>query len=157
MRVFGGSSLIHSDAPTSVPSPTDDSQTGANLRVCADQSSRVRYSRADRERLERLVRDGNTPRDVVWRARIVRRIDGGGDHGPWQESADSPSLAPSLLDERRRRTSEGCDATISRQAIAAPKRSSRWCRPRETVQCDPLERAQHGEGCRHLLQLSRGP
>src|SRR3979411_1817234 len=28
-------------------------------------------SAADRERLERLVRDGNTPQKVVWRARIV--------------------------------------------------------------------------------------
>src|SRR5262245_27441896 len=32
---------------------------------------RISISAADRERLERLVRDGNTPQKLVWRARIV--------------------------------------------------------------------------------------
>jgi hypothetical protein len=32
---------------------------------------RISISDADRERLERLVRDRNTPQSVVWRARIV--------------------------------------------------------------------------------------
>ena len=32
---------------------------------------RISISVADRERLERLVRDRNTPQKVVWRARIV--------------------------------------------------------------------------------------
>ena len=32
---------------------------------------RISISEADRERLERLVRDRNTPQKVVWRARIV--------------------------------------------------------------------------------------
>jgi transposase len=32
---------------------------------------RISISFADRERLERLVRDRNTPQKVVWRARIV--------------------------------------------------------------------------------------
>jgi transposase len=32
---------------------------------------RILISEADRERLERLVRDRNTPQKVVWRARIV--------------------------------------------------------------------------------------
>ncbi|MCA6112596.1 helix-turn-helix domain-containing protein, partial [Bradyrhizobium cenepequi] len=31
----------------------------------------IAVSTADRERLERLVRDRNTPQKVVWRARIV--------------------------------------------------------------------------------------
>ena len=31
----------------------------------------ISISAADRERLERLVRDRNTPQKVVWRARIV--------------------------------------------------------------------------------------
>jgi hypothetical protein len=67
----------------SVPLLTDDSQIGANLRVCADEEDRadfhagdphVRFdeiSAADRERLGRLVRDRNTPQKVVWRARIL--------------------------------------------------------------------------------------
>src|SRR5947209_18048811 len=32
---------------------------------------RISITAADRERLERLVRDRNTPQKVVWRARIV--------------------------------------------------------------------------------------
>jgi hypothetical protein len=32
---------------------------------------RISISVADREQLERLVRDRNTPQKVVWRARIV--------------------------------------------------------------------------------------
>ncbi len=32
---------------------------------------RIRLAPGDRERLERLVRDRNTPQKVVWRARIV--------------------------------------------------------------------------------------
>ncbi len=32
---------------------------------------RISISAADRERLERLVRDRNTPQKVVWRAQIV--------------------------------------------------------------------------------------
>ena len=32
---------------------------------------RISVSEADRDRLERLVRDRNTPQKVVWRARIV--------------------------------------------------------------------------------------
>jgi transposase len=32
---------------------------------------RILVSEADRDRLERLVRDRNTPQKVVWRARIV--------------------------------------------------------------------------------------
>jgi transposase len=33
---------------------------------------RISISAADRERLDRLIRDRNTPQKVVWRARIVR-------------------------------------------------------------------------------------
>jgi hypothetical protein len=55
-----------------VPSLTNDSQIGANLRVCADEENRADSIRtADRARLERLVRDRNKPQKVVWRARIV--------------------------------------------------------------------------------------
>lgn len=57
---------------TSVPSLTDDSQIGANLRICADEKiEQIAVPRADREGLERLVRDRKTPQKVVWRAGIV--------------------------------------------------------------------------------------
>ena len=36
---------------------------------------RISISAADRERLERLVRDRNTPQKVVWRARSESEID----------------------------------------------------------------------------------
>lgn len=50
---------------------TNDSQIGANLRVCTDEENRAdAISTADRERLERLARDRNTPQKV-WKARIV--------------------------------------------------------------------------------------
>src|ERR1700739_2610047 len=37
----------------------------------------ISISAADRERLERLVRDRNTPQKVVWRAQIVLRAGDG--------------------------------------------------------------------------------
>jgi hypothetical protein len=49
---------------------------------------RISISAADRDRLERLVRDRNTPQKVVW-----RRADGGGD------CAHGPLLAPPLCGE----------------------------------------------------------
>jgi hypothetical protein len=51
---------------------TDASQIGANLWVCAMRKiERISICAADRGRLERLVRDRNTPQKVVWRAWIV--------------------------------------------------------------------------------------
>ena len=38
---------------------------------------RISISAADRERLERLVRDRNTPQKAVWSARIVLLASGG--------------------------------------------------------------------------------
>src|SRR5215471_18275616 len=65
---------------------------------------RIPISAADRERLERLVRDRNTPQKVVWRAQIVllasERAHGGRDWGgSRQEPADRPPLAPPLCRE----------------------------------------------------------
>jgi hypothetical protein len=61
---------------------------------------RISIGAADRGRLERLVRDGNTPQKVVWRARIVWLASDGlmaGDRGDsGQEPAHRPPLAPPL-------------------------------------------------------------
>jgi hypothetical protein len=46
----------------SVLSLTQDSQIGANLRICADEEDRADFDQhSSRERLARLVRDRNTP------------------------------------------------------------------------------------------------
>jgi hypothetical protein len=46
--------------------------SGAKLRFALERKiERISISEVDRQRLERLVRDRNTPQKVVWRARIV--------------------------------------------------------------------------------------
>src|SRR5258705_10001080 len=120
---------------------------------------RIWISVADRERLERLVRDRNTPQKVVWRARIVLLASDGltaegicGGRG--QEPADGPSLAPPLRGEGDGRAVEGCDPPVARQAVDA--REDQAGGPHdaacEAAECDPLEPAQHGCGGRGLLQ-----
>jgi transposase len=56
----------------------------------------ISISAADRERLERLVRDRNTPQKVVWRARIVLLAS----EGPTAEGI-AVAVAKSLLTVRR--------------------------------------------------------
>jgi hypothetical protein len=61
---------------------------------------------ADRDELERLVRDRNTAQKVVWRARIVLLAADGLQagaicDGDGQEPADGPSLAPSFPGQGR--------------------------------------------------------
>src|SRR5437879_5945363 len=106
---------------------------------------RISTTAADRERLERLVRDRNTPQRVVWRARIVLRwTDGGGDCcGGRQEPADRPPLAPSLCGERRGRAAEGRDPTVACQAAAVRQDQAGGAHDaaRETDERDPLEGA----------------
>jgi transposase len=55
-------------------------------------------SAADRERLERLVRDRNTPQKVVWRARIILLASDG-----LTAEGSAASVDRSLLTVRRRR------------------------------------------------------
>jgi transposase len=57
---------------------------------------RISISAADRERLERLVRDRNTPQKVVWRARIVLLAGDG-----LTAEAIAASVGKSLLTVRR--------------------------------------------------------
>ena len=57
---------------------------------------RILISAADRERLERLVRDRNTPQKVVWRARIVLLASGG-----LTAEAIAAAVGKSLLTVRR--------------------------------------------------------
>jgi hypothetical protein len=47
----------------------DSAQIGESAPM--RKSERIAVSAADRERIERLVRDRNTPQKVVWPARIV--------------------------------------------------------------------------------------
>src|SRR5436305_14832713 len=57
---------------------------------------RIGVSAADRERLERLVRDRNTPQKVVWRARIVLLASNG-----LTAEAIAAAVGKSLLTVRR--------------------------------------------------------
>src|SRR5688572_9890201 len=57
---------------------------------------RISIGHADRERLERLVRDRNTPQKVVWRARIVLYAGDG-----LSAEAIAAAVGKSLLTVRR--------------------------------------------------------
>jgi len=80
---------------------------------------RIGISAADRERLERLVRDRNTPQKVVWRARIVLLASDG-----LTAEGIAAAVDKSLLTVRRWRAPlrgkgngravEGCDPPIAR-------------------------------------------
>lgn len=64
----------------------------------------ISVSLAERERLEPLVRDRNTPQKPVWRGRIVLLAShgtdgGGGSGGRGQEPAHGPPLASPLCGE----------------------------------------------------------
>jgi Homeodomain-like domain len=78
---------------------------------------------ADRERLERLVRDRNTPQKVVWRARIVLLASDG-----LTAEGIAAAVGKSLLTVRRwrrvygqgsRRAAEGRDPPVAGQAAEA--------------------------------------
>ena len=84
---------------------------------------RILISAADRERLDRLIRDRNTPQKVVWRARIVRLAgDGFGDRhcgGGGQERADGAPLASPLRGQGGGRTVEGRHPSARRKPLSA--------------------------------------
>jgi transposase len=71
---------------------------------------RISISAADRERLERLVRDRDTPQKVVWRARIVLLAS----DGPTAEGI-AAAVGKSLLTVhrwRRRYVAKGVDGLL---------------------------------------------
>jgi transposase len=80
---------------------------------------RISIGAADRERLERLVRDGNTPQKVVWRARIVLLAGDGLTAG-----AIAAAVGKSLLTVRRwrrRYLARGVDGLL-KDATRPPRR-----------------------------------
>ena len=71
---------------------------------------RISISAADRERLERLVRDRNTPQKVVWRARMVLLASDG-----LRAEAIAVTVGKSLLTVRRwcrRYVAKGVDGLL---------------------------------------------
>src|SRR3982074_141090 len=77
-----------------------------SARTCESAPMRkieqIWISAADRERLERLVRDRNTPQKVVWRARIVLLAsDGLGGEGGGVGGAVDKSLGRAVGGPRR--------------------------------------------------------
>src|SRR5438270_9295917 len=80
---------------------------------------RISITAADRERLERLVRDRNTPQKVVWRARIVLLAADG-----QQAISIAAAVAKSLLTVRRwrrRYLAKGVDGLL-KDATRPPRR-----------------------------------
>ena len=71
---------------------------------------RISIGTADRERLERLVRDRNTPQKVVWRARIVL-LAGNGLTAEEIAAAVSKSLL-TVRRWRRRYITKGVDGLL---------------------------------------------
>jgi transposase len=70
----------------------------------------ISISAADRQRLERLVRDRNTPQKVVWRARIVLLASAGLTAGAIATAVDKSVL--SVRRWRRRYTAKGVDGLL---------------------------------------------
>ena len=80
---------------------------------------RISVSEADRDRLERLVRDRNTPQKVVWRARIVLLAANG-----LQAIGIAAAVGKSLLTVRRwrrRYVTKGVDGLL-KDATRPPRR-----------------------------------
>src|SRR5215475_4789005 len=94
---------------------------------------RISIGGADRERLERLVRDRNTPQKVVWRARIVLLANNG-----LTAEAIAAAVGKSLLTVRRwrrRHMAEGIEGLL--------KDATRLCVD-EKSQIQALDRTQPG-------------
>src|SRR5947209_15449038 len=70
----------------------------------------ISISAADRERLERLVRDRNTPQKVVWRARIV--LLAGDDLAAVAIAAAVGKSVLTVRRWRRRYTAKGVDGLL---------------------------------------------
>src|SRR6186713_1752195 len=71
---------------------------------------RIAVAPADRERMERLIRDRNTPQKVVWRARIVLLASDG-----MTAEAIAAAVGKSLLTVRRwrrRYVAKGVDGLV---------------------------------------------
>ena len=80
---------------------------------------RILISAADRERLDRLIRDRNTPQKVVWRARIVRLAGDG-----LSATAIAAAVGKSVLTVRRwrrRYEAKGVDGLL-KDATRPPRR-----------------------------------
>jgi hypothetical protein len=120
---------------------------------------RISVSPADRERMERLVRDRNTPQKVVWQARIVLLASDG-----MTAEAIAAAVGKSLLTVRRwrrRYAVAGVDGLLkdatrrSRVKPLSPEVIEQVVHM--TMQEKPPNAThwslrQHGQGCRHLLQ-----
>ena len=72
---------------------------------------RIQVPPEDRERLERLVKDRNTPQKIVWRSRMyfwpARQWRGRGGTESGQERAHGAPLAATLCGQRGGRAVEG--------------------------------------------------
>jgi transposase len=79
---------------------------------------RISIGAADRERLERLVRDRNTPQKVVWRARIVLLASDGLTAETIAAAVDKSLLT--VRRWRRRYVASGVVGLLKVTGISAP-------------------------------------
>src|SRR5271165_4259380 len=120
---------------------------------------RISVSEADRDRLERLVRDRNTPQKVVWRARIVLLAANG-----LQAIGIAAAVGKSLLTVRRwrrRYVAKGVDGLL-KDATRPPRRKPLTAEKIKQVvdmtlhqkpaNATHLELERHGGGGRALAQ-----
>ena len=92
---------------------------------------RIQLAPGDRERLERLVRDRNTPQKVVWRARIV--LLAGNGIGAVEAARRVGKSVPTVRRWRRRYVAAGVDGLLAPRARPDAsrcrwRRSSGWWR-----------------------------
>ena len=119
---------------------------------------RIALDATDRERLERLVRDRNTPQKIVWRARIVMAAAEGLNAGKIAAAVGKSVLT--VRRWRRRYMERGGWAAEGRDPSATPRAAGGGegqagggnDAARTPAQRDPLELAHHGGSGRSLLQ-----
>ena len=107
---------------------------------------RIRLAPGDRERLERLVRDRNTPQKVVWRARIV--LLAGNGIGAVAVARRVGKSVPTVRRWRRRYVAAGVDGLL-KDATRPPGRKPL---PVETIKRVVGDDAARDAARRHPLE-----
>ena len=120
----------------------------------------IEVSAADRDRLERIVADRNSPQKHVWRARIILAtaagLRHGGDHAPGRGvQALRLALAGAVHARRRGRAGARQDPQARAAALAAGRGRSggRADARRSARRDDALDRPRDGGGQRRIAAL----
>ena len=113
----------------------------------------VDVTAADRDRLEAVVADRNSPQKHVWRAAIVlATADGLGTNAVMRRTGKSKTVVwrwqERFAERRRRRASARQDPPLAHRAVRARggRADRRPDARRAAGRDDPLDRARHGQG-----------